>query len=52
MVGLLSNSTKIRKPPGLVGGKNCLNCERISKKQNGLIIISVLSVSDKKTSCQ
>ena len=26
------------------------NCEKISKKESGLIIISVLSVSEKKTS--
>ena len=50
MLGLLSNSTKIRKPPGLFVGSKTY--ERISKKENGLIIILVLSVTEKKTSCQ
>ena len=49
MLGLLSNSTKIRKPPKLSRDKTH---ERISKKENGLIIISALDVTEKKTSCQ
>ena len=47
MLGLLSNSVKIRKPSGLVGVEIV---RRLVKKENSLIIISVLSVSEKKTS--
>ena len=46
---LLSNSTKIKKPPELRRDKTY---ERISKKENGLIIISALDVTEKKTSCR
>ena len=51
MLGLLSNSTKIRKPPGLFISRDKTH-ERISKKEYGLIIISALDVTEKKTSCQ
>ena len=49
MLRLLSNCTKIRKPPRLSRDKTH---ERISKKENGLIITLALGVTEKKTSCE
>ena len=48
MLGLLSNSIKIRKPPGLVGVKIVRRLVKKKRFDNS----SVLSVSEEKTSCQ
>ena len=47
MLWLLRNNKNL-KPPGLVG----LKIVRGLEKKNVLIIISVLSISEKKASCQ
>ena len=48
MLGLLNNSAKIRKPPELLERTKLIRGS--VKKENGLIIIMVLSVPEKKTS--
>ena len=48
MLGLLNNYAKIRKPPELLERTKLIRGS--VKKENGLIIIMVLSVPEKKTS--